>query len=231
MADIFQEVDEADLQHRFREGLRRYGPFVLGALALVLVIVFIAQVMAANAQTRREEAGALYAAALADLEANRAADAAAKLDALTAGDADAYAAFAWLLKADQALAAGDTDAASAAFSAAADRLDDPLYADLAALHALQARFDTLSRREIDLLATPIARDERPYRAAARELMAAAAMRDAALDQAERQYEALTRLPDTPPGVRARAQAALGVIAHERALAALSPTPPAEETAP
>ncbi len=239
MADIFQEVDQATLEHRFREGLRRYGPFAVAALALVLLGVFIAQVMAGRAETRREEAGALYAAALADREAGRLEAAAAKLDALTSGQGDGYAAFAWLLKADQALTAGDVEAASAAFEAAAERVGDDLYADLAALRSLYAQFDTLSRREVDLLATPLARDERPYRAAARELMAAAALREGAWDQAERAYQALVRLPTTPPGVRARSEAALAVIAHERALARLTPrdtatggdAAPASATAP
>lgn len=232
MADIFQEVDQAALEHRFRNALRRYGPFALGGLALVLVAVFVVQVMAGEAETRREEASARYAAALRDLGQGRAAEATAALDALAADDAGAYTFFAWLQKAEAALAAGDDEGATAAFRAAENVFDDRLYADLAALKSLYARFDTLTRQEVDLLATPLARDERPYWAGARELMAAAALREDALDQARREYEALARLPETPPGVRARAETALAIIAERQALARLHPDAAAtQETAP
>lgn len=216
MSDVFGEVDRGLKEDNAQALARRFGPYVGAGVAAILIAVAAFQFAQGGAREARADAAEAYTAALRHAEAGRIEAATAALEPLATDGPEGYAMLARALLGALALQQNDPGAATTWFEQAADTSGDDLYGDLAALKALYLQFDGLSGQEVRLLATPLAREGRPYRAAAQELMAAAALRDGALTQAEQTYLELVQSPLTPPALRTRAEAGLAVIAATRA---------------
>ncbi len=228
MTDVFHEVDREVREDALRRTALRWAPLAGGVAAAILIGVGVMQLMAGQANTARGESAEAYGAALRHLQAQDVEAAEAALAGLAAEGAGAYAAFAQALHGAIHLDRGDRPAAQTAFETAAAAFEDRLYADLAALKAAYARFDTASRRELEFAVRPLAGEDRPYWAAARELLAAAALRDGDIRAAREGYEGLQRrlAADFTEGgaltqLSSRVEAALAVIAAREALAGLA----------
>ncbi len=217
MSDIFNEVEEELRRDKYNTLLRRYGLGVAGvALVIVLVVAGYELAWQPWQESRRGAAAEAYSKAV---EAVQNGDTTA-LEGVASGEHDGYAALALMALGAQALDSGDAARAASYYDSGAEKADDGALAGLARIRALYALSGELSFGELVSRAEPLAREGNPYRFSARELIGLGALRAGDLERARSEFEYLTLAPQTPPGIRRRAQEALAAV--DRAEAGIEP---------
>lgn len=239
MADIFEEVDEEVRRDRYLDQWRKYGPWVIsGATAIVLGTAGWQLWDYMHTQALNSSSDS-FIAAQTDFEAGRLPDASTGFELLMEEGTPGYQVLATLQRAAVALEAGAPQTAAQYFDQAAEQSGDPLIRDLAVLKSVWARWPTLSAADIGIRLRPLTNDDRPYRYMALESIAAAALRDGDLAQAESDYEYLRNQltiqeglspGSTPRGLFTRIDEALAVIVQQQALLGDAETVPEEAAA-
>jgi len=214
VADIFSEVEEELRRDKYNTLLRRYGPWIAGAaLAVVLGVAGYELAWEPWRAGRVSQASDSYQAALETLQAGDVDAADAQFEAVASGGHDGYAALALLQRAAIAADQGDAPRAAALYQQAADLADEAAMRAFARAKALYAIADELSYDELLDRAEPIVADGGDFAYSARELIASGALREGDIERARREYQFLNLAPETPPGVRRRAQEGLAAIAR------------------
>lgn len=225
MADVFAEVDEELSRDRYRELWRRYWKIGAAVVGAVLLAVGVHEFTSWRTASRAASASRAYDAAV------RAAQEGAPgvredFAELAADGPRGYRALSLMGEASIVLSTGEALQASALFEEAARLTRDPILRDLAALKAAYARADELSMEDLRALVEPLAEQGRPFRTAARELLAATYWAAGDLERAHSEYSLLAFDPQTPDLMRARAEQALALIRASEAIAA-APLAPAD----
>ncbi|MDE0051292.1 MAG: hypothetical protein OXO52_16005 [Rhodospirillales bacterium] len=205
MADIFREVDE-DLRHeRYLKLWRRWRYWLLG-VGVAALGAAVAYVMLADAQeSARKAEGQQFAAAMAEIQAGRGAEAANRLAMLAADAETGYAALARLGEADARARRGDITGAIQVYDLlAGDSRIDPLYRDLGALLAAQRSVDRASVSEVNQRLAPLLAGNSPWRPLAAEISAIAEMRAGNVEASRALFAELVGDPAAPLGQRQRA---------------------------
>ncbi|MCC5995040.1 MAG: tetratricopeptide repeat protein [Oceanicaulis sp.] len=228
MADVFDEVEEELRRERYQAMLRKWGPWVAGAALAIVLGAAGYQYWTHSTRQAADTASDAYQAAASLYEAGAYNEADAAFAALAESGPRGYATLALMRRAAIAQAAGDGREAARLYEEAAERSPEPITRDLARYRAVLAQFDELSLDDLQLRLEPLTRPESAVGPLARELMAAAALRDQRWDDARRRYELLTIALDAPPGMQRRAQEALAFIAQNAPLP--EPEPAAAEDA-
>jgi len=227
MTDIFSEVEEEIRKDRYNTLLRRYGPWILGAVIIIFAGVSLYELWWKPSRFEQvAEASNTYDQAIAALQQDSPALAEGFLDQLIEGDHQGYRALALMHEASIAARDGDSARAAALYEQAASVAGGGAFQDLARIRALYAVADDLSYSELIDRAQPLVEDS-AFRFSARELIAAGALKEGDLERARREYNFLTQAPSTPQGVRRRAQE--GLAAVNRAGLAAGASAPAEDT--
>jgi len=213
MTDIFREVDEALREDRVKAIWKRYGTLIIaGAVAIVVATAAVVgwrsySQSQAQSQTR----------ALVDAQQQAAADPknAASIYAAVAADSSAdRAALARLLEARADLDAGKRDEAGKIYQQIAGESGvNPVVRDLARLYSVMARLDDGDPAALNDELAPLAADGSPWRAPAREMQGLLALRQKDTAKAREIFEALSKDPASPPGVRSRADQLLSISSH------------------
>lgn len=211
MVDVFDEVEEELRKERYQALLRQWGPWVGGAAAAIVVAVAGYQVWEWRSGATAAAASEQYMDAASALEEGDLESAEAGFAALAQSGPRGYAALALLRQGEIALEQGRADEAGQLFEQAAERAPEATTRQLAQYKAALARFNTLSYDDLTIRLNPLTEGAAPFGALARELMAAAAMRDERWEDARSAYELLTVSIDAPPGVSRRASEALAYI--------------------
>lgn len=205
MADIFREVDE-DLRHeRYLKLWRRWRYWLLsvGVAALGGAVAYV--VLSDAQESARQADGRQFAAAMAEIEADRGGQAAERLALLAADSETGYAGLARLAEADARARRGDvTNAVHAYDLMAGDSRIDPLYRELAALLAAQRLIDRAPVAEVNQRLAPLLAGDSPWRPLAAELSAIAEMHAGNEAAARTLFAELVRDPAAPLGLRQRA---------------------------
>jgi len=210
-----QEVTEEVRRDAMYAAWRKYGPFIVGAIALV-VVGTAAQSWWKNSQLDdMREAGGAFIEAQDVEQPEKAAEAFLALSSEAEGD---YAAMARLRAAASFGAAGDVDRAVEEYQAVATMPEiDKRLADLAKLRMIMIRSDTMDPAEMLDGLKPLANVGEPWRSLALEFSAAAHVRNGDSDAAVDALVTLATDETTTPAVQARARemiAALGATAPE-----------------
>jgi len=229
LADAFDEVEEELRRERYQAMLRKWGPWVAGIAAAIVLGAAGYQYWSATTKSAADSASDAYQAAATLFEAGALNEADAAFASLAETGPRGYAALALMRRAAIAQAGGDAQEAARLFEAAGERSPDPLTRDVARYRAVLAVFDDLSLDDLNLRLEPLTRPGSAVGPLARELMAAAALRDQRWDDARRRYELLTIAVDAPAGVQRRAQEALAYI--DQNAPAEAPAEPAGADAP
>lgn len=229
MADAFDEVEEELRRERYQAMLRKWGPWVAGVAAAIVLGAAGYQYWTATSRQAADAASDAYQSAATLYEAGALNEADAAFASLAETGPRGYATLALMRRAAIAQAGGDTEEAARLFEAAGERSPDPLTRDIARYRAVLVMFDLLSLDDLNLRLEPLTRSESAVGPMARELMAAAALRDQRWDDARRRYDLLAIALDAPSGVQRRAREALAYI-DQNAPAAI-PAEPAEGDAP
>lgn len=231
MVDVFDEVEEELRQERYKAIARQWGPWVGGAAAAIVIAVAGYQFMEWRSTSSAAIASDQYMDAAAALEEGDLAGADAQFAALAENGPRGYAAAALLRRGEIALEQGRADEAGQLFEEAAERAPEPITRQLAQYKAALARFDTLSYDDLRVRLDPLTQGAAPFGPLARELMAAAAVRDERWEQARGAYELLSVAIDAPPGVSRRAVEALALIRQNAPADAPAATEPAIDAEP
>lgn len=226
MVDVFDEVEEELRQERYQAWLRKYGPWVLGGV--LLIVVGVAGYQGWNAWRDNVAASASdeFINAQTALEEGDLVAAAAGFDALAQNGPRGYASLALMQQAAVALERGDMLEAARLYESAAERAPDRLTRDIARYKGVLAAWDELSYDDVVLRLDPLTENDAALGLLARELMGAAALRVERWADARGHYEFVQFAIGAPQGAQRRAAEALAYINAE---APAAPAP--EETQP
>jgi hypothetical protein len=211
MSDIFREVDEDVRRDRALQFFQKYQT--------LFVIVGIAVVLATAGwrfynywHTRMtQSASAHYEAAI---EASRTGDAdraQAELERLVDKGRTGYAMLARMRLAGE-IGKRDPAAGAKAFDAlVADASIGPIFQDAARLRAAMLLMDTADPKDIRARLEPMAASGSTFRHTARELLALSALKASDGEAAGRWLDMIVVDPESPPDLRKRAEALLGLV--------------------
>lgn len=226
---LFREVDEELRREQFAKLWDRYGTYIIGAAAAVILLVGGVKYWQAHKLATAEAAGAAYEAAL-DLANKGKPDESAKALAEIASTGPAgYAALAELSLAGKELKDGKRAEAFAKFEKiAADPRVDKLLAGFASLQAAAIRLGEADFTEMQNRLKPLASDTSAWKFLAKEYLGAAAVKAGKLDEARAMLSPLLADPLLPQSGAERIRRLMDRIAQaELASGKLPPSPPAQ----
>ena len=207
---LLREVDEELRREQFQRLWEQYGTYMLaGAVALLLSVGGYKWWEGRNAAAA-EQAGSQFEQALDAATAGNEAEA-QKLLRTIGSSSTGYASLAQLALAGQALKSGNTEAASAAYEAAAKQASDDLIRDYARLQSISLKIDTADFTEVQNRLNDLIGDKSPWRYMARELLGVAAIKAGKLDDARNVLAPLSVDPRASAAVRERAGALMSVV--------------------
>ena len=234
MADAFYDVDEQLRAARLQSLFRRSWPYAAGVLALILAATLGVWAWRAYEASAEGDNSQRYADALQALTAGDAAKAQAQFSAMAKDGTPAYRALALMQEAGIKLKADDEAGAAGLFDQAAAAAGDPITRDAARLRAAFLLMDTAPYDQMRARLEPLSKTGRPFATLAREGLALAELASGRTAQARGDFEVLSLSQDVSDASRARANAALGMIASgagvnmaaiARAAIGLKPSPP------
>lgn len=214
MVDIFQEVEE-DIKRERNEALwRKYGKYVVGVAAVIVLGVAGREGWKSYEENSRIENGTRMANAIELVQAGEEKQDAAlgALDAIIADGNAGLVALGHFQKAEVYLRAGAKDSAVAELEAIAANNDvEKIYRDLAVVQIAMNNADASNANDLISRLNPIAVPENPWYYSAREMIA---MLHIAAGEIEAAKPLLTEIADdseAPSGMRARASEILKAV--------------------
>jgi hypothetical protein len=204
MADIFSEVDEDVRNEKLNKTWSKYSIVVYGAAAAIVLGTAAFTFMKHQKTVAAEAAGAKFMAAQEFSRAQKPAEAEAAFEAMAKDSAPGVRALA-LLRAAQEQSLIDRAGAVKTFdSLAADANVPSLLQDAARLRAGLLRADEAEKAELESRLGPLLNG--PFRYSAREILALAALKRGAFEEAGRLLDQLIVDPNVPASMRQRAEA-------------------------
>lgn len=211
MADIFDEVEEDLRRARFEQFWKKYWPAVVAVAAVIVIGIGGWRFYEWRQDQQSAAAGGRFEAALR-LSRTNGAEAEAQFAAIAADAPSGYRILARLRQATE-IGSRDKAAGAKAFDAvAADPAVGGLFQDIARIRAGYLLVDSAPPAEIASRVEPLTGAGLPFRHSARELMALAAMRAGDKAGAEKWVQAIQADPETPQGLRGRAELIATVMA-------------------
>ena len=202
MSDIFREVEEDVRRERLEKLWKAYGTYAIAALALVFVGIAGWQFWQRHELAERQKVASAFIAAQRISNPQSAASAFADL-AKTAPKG--YAQVARLSQAGAMLASGQRDGAIDLYKQIA-KDDSGLLGSVARLRAAWALAENASRTELAELLKPLDQPGNAWRLNARDVLAYADYRALDSKSALKKYSELAADPESPQGLRSRAEA-------------------------
>ena len=231
MSDIFQEVEEDVRRERYEQLWKKYGNYVIGAAAVLVIAVAGYQAWSAYDSSQREAVSDQYEAAQKVAQSGKAAEAEAQFSELSTSGYTGYATLSKFNLAGVYLAQNKRDQAVALLRELTESSDDVASA-VARLRLAWLEADARPRAEIQTILEPLTAAESQWRFAAAEVLAYAELKSGSRPQAENDFLNLSQEPQAPPGLRQRASAILaylkanpGVTTIPAAAGAATPAPP------
>jgi len=234
MSDIFQEVEEDVRRERYEQLWKKYGNFVIGAAALLVLGVGGYQAWSAYDTNQRQTVSDQYQAAQI-IAPTDTAKAEAQFGELSNSGYEGYSTLSKFNLAGAYFAQGKRDPAIALLQELTTASDDAV-SSIARLRLAWAEADAKPRTEIQTILEPLTAEDNPWRFAATEILAYVDFRTGSRAQAEADYLRLSQEPQASPSLRQRAAAIVQYLkanpaAGPAAPAAPSPPAPAPATAP
>lgn len=234
MVDLFDEVEEQLRSDRYKTLALRALPWLIGVAVLALAIALGWWWWQDRQDKAASAAAEQYTAAVESVAKGDPTRAFGEFDKVAKSGPPVYRAMALMHQGGMRLEAGKTEEAVALFDQAAEAAPEALLEDLARLKSAFALLDTAPYADLEKRLTPLTDDDRPYRAEAKEALAFAKLMAGKSAEARGDFAVLALSPESPDGVRERAQAAMAMIdsgsakalsAAVKAAAALPPPQP------
>jgi hypothetical protein len=238
VVDFVEEVEEQLRSDRYRGFARRAWPWFLAAL----VAVVVGWLAAWGYNTWRDRnigrASIAYDKAITTFAQGDQTGAYTALDAIGKSGPAGYRTLALLQQANMRLQAGKAADAVALYDSAANAAPNAILGDLARLRAAQALLDSAPYPQLETRLKALVGDRKPFDLEAREALAMAKLEAGQLAAAKSDFSALTLTLGVTQSMRARAEAAIGLIDSgqaavvaqvAKAAATLPPPPPQSVT--
>lgn len=228
MSDIFREVDEEIRREELNTLWDKYGIYILGLCAAIILGVGGFKGWQAYSRSQAETAGSEYATAV-DLATSGKSDASLKAFSNLVGSAPkGYAVLARFQLAANQAKAGNTDEALKAYKAlAADTGLDAVMRGLAQVRASMMLLDMGKPADIEARVTPLNIPANPWRHSAREILALSAYQSGDLRKADQFYNEIIADPAAPTGIRQRAQLMISLLTPDLAATKKTSVKPAK----
>jgi hypothetical protein len=231
MSDIFQEVEEDVRRERYEQLWKKYGNYIIGAAAFIVIAVAGWQAWTAYDTGQRQLVSDEYEAAQKLAASGKAAEAEAQFAELSKTGYTGYATLSKFNLVAAYLAQGKRDPAVAMLRELTEASDDSVSA-AARLRLAWLEADARPRPEIEGILGPLTAADNPWRHAAAEVLAYSELRGGSRIQAEADYLTLSQQPEAAPSLRQRAAAIAqylkanpaGVAATPAAAGAAAPAP-------
>jgi hypothetical protein len=229
LADIFREVEEDIRRDRLQQLWDKYGIYVIALVVGIIALTSAVVGWRAYTTSEAEQASLAFATAVAEA-AEEGADAPAIFAALAEDAPAGYAALASLRSAGTLAAAGEIDAAIAAYDAvSADSGAEDILRDLAKVKSGTLLVGRTSYDDLAIRLVPLAGDGEPWRNPAREALGMAAYGEQKYARAQSFFQSIVADQTATPGVRDRAHVMIALIApyvpaEPLALLDTAPTP-------
>jgi hypothetical protein len=203
LADIFHEIDEDLRRDRMAKLWARYGKYVIGAAALIVLGTALAVAYQNWRQSQYQALGEKYAVAELAVRDGDTAKGIAGYEALSAEDKSGYGLLARLQAASLKLKGQDREGGLAALNAvAADTSVDPIYRDLATVLAGLYSVDQAKPEDTIQRMKPLITG--PWRFTALEVTALAELKAGDKAGALKTFQGLADDLGAPASLRARA---------------------------
>jgi hypothetical protein len=207
MTDLYQELQEDFRQKRLEELWKKWGNYVLGGAAAVLLAVGGWQYWVYTQAEAKAKSSADFMKTAQSFtvqgQEKQAAEAFAKL---AAGAPEGYAMAARMQQAAAHLMAGDTAKAVALYDQIAEAGEGgKVMADFARYRAALALADTAPQVDVLARLEPLTTGDSAWSALARELKAYVTWRAGNLTEAQKQYDMLAKDDAAPANVKLRAK--------------------------
>ncbi len=210
-----REVQEELKREQYAEFWKRYGTYVIAAVATVVLSVFGFQYWQSSKKAAAERAGADYEVAARLLKDGKTDDAKKALEGLSGAGASGYEILSKLQLAGLQRKAGKNDEALKAYQQiAATSGIDPLFRDFAKLQTAAMELGTADYTELKNRLSDLMKDENAFRYTARELVGLSAFQAGDLKAARETFNALLGDASVPPGMAQRVRMVLARISEK-----------------
>jgi hypothetical protein len=201
---FLREVDENLRRDRARDFAKKYGSWLIGAVAVFLIAsggwIYWQYRQQQLAEQQIEQLAEVYR----DIGSGKVDQAPQKLDKLVADGGDGLRASALFTSAAIALEKNDVKSATAKFAQMANDDDLPKpYRELALIRQTALEFDRLKPEEVIARLQPLAKPGSPWFGSAGDMTAAALFKQGKKAEAGRLYGTIAKDPTVPDSIRAR----------------------------
>lgn len=212
MSDIFNEVDEEIRREQLKKLWQGYGHYIVALCILVVAAVGAWRGYEWWSAKKAAEAGTAFEQAVALAQGGKQQEAEAAFAKIATDGTAGYRVLARLRQADE-LGRSDPKAAVAAYDdIAADKAAGLAIQDLAAVRAGYLLVDTAPYSELRSRLEPLTSADRPFRHSAREILALSAWKSGDMAAAKQWTDVIMTDPQTPAGIRSRADVLSELIA-------------------
>lgn len=227
MTDAFEEVEEDIRRERLMSFFKKWGPWILGALALVLAGVAAWGWYQDHSRGQAAEIAAAVNAAQEQAQNGDLSGAASALAAAAGRASGDQRALVLMQHADVLVQNQDLPGALKSMEAAAVEARSPLIKDAATLKAAYLAADGEALAAIEARVKPLIDARGPYSSMARELVAMEALEAGDDTRARTEFEFLRFDLEAPETVRQRAEAGLALLGPTSQSPGAAPAAPAE----
>lgn len=211
MSDVFEEVEEQVRRDRYAEWARKFGPWVLGAIALAAVGVGGYRLYEGLQRNQSQSISVEFGAAMKLVDEQKSDEAIAAFTKLAGEGPRNYRALAHMQLGALEVEAGDMTAALRSFDQAAEETRDPIARDAARLRAAYIVADTQDFTAVRARLEPLIAEGGAMSFLARELLGAEALEAGERDLARETFQGIADAFNAPESVQQRAQIALAVL--------------------
>lgn len=211
MTDLFEEVEEQLRSDRYKTLARKALPWIIGVAAAALIAALAYWGWDVWRNRAIAEASTKYNAASEAFAGGDIPTARRHWTELSDSSAAGYKSLALMQLGALQLQENKTTEAVKLFDQAADAAPDELIGDAARLKSAFALLDTAPYSDLEARLTPLTEEGRPYRLHAREALGFAKLMAGNAAAARTDFLVLSNSLGAPEGLKARAQAAVGLI--------------------
>lgn len=212
MSDIFREVDEEVRREHYGRLWKRYGKYVIGIAAVIVVAVAGYQGWTHWRQSALDDQAAAYAQAVELAESGQTQAALERYTALADKDLGGYPTLARFQAAQLRAEQGDVAGAVAAWDGiASDGSVGQIWQDLATIFSVMHQVDTGDAAALESRLQPLMQPGRPFAITAIELSATLALKQGANQRAAELLRQITDNAQAPQAARARASQLLRLV--------------------
>ena len=211
MVDFVTEVQEELRKDDYNKWLKRYGPWVVGGILIVIAGAGIWEWRKSQTKETAQITSIAYMDAAESATSGDVDTAIQEFMNLSDTAPSGYAGLSLMRAAELELGKGDTNKAISLLDQAAQTFEHARHTQLAQMKAAYILAGNGQYADVSARLGPLAEKDQPYEYLARELLGFAAKESGNLSGAREQFSYLERIPGVPEAIQLRAKQNLGLM--------------------